>query len=54
MFAIKINKRNFDASLKQKYINVIERVAGSVEGLRKEEMDLIDRFKKDIELIIEG
>lgn len=54
MFAIKTNKKNFDASLKQKYISVIERIASSVEGLRKEEMELIERFKKDIELIIEG
>ena len=54
MFAIKTNKKDFDAGLKQKYINVIERVAGSVEGLRKEETELIDRFKKDIELIIAG
>ena len=54
MFSIKTNKKDFDAGLKQKYINVIERVAGSVEGLRKDEMELIDRFKKDIELIIEG
>lgn len=51
MFAIKTNKTDFDESLKQKYINVIERVATAVEGLRKEEQELIKRFKKDIELI---
>lgn len=51
MFAIKTNKKDFDSSLKQKYINVIERIANSVEGLREEEQDLIKRFKKDVELL---
>ena len=51
MFAIKTNKKDFTDDLKKKYINVIERVADSVDGLRKEEKELINRFKKDIELI---
>lgn len=51
MFAIKTNKDDFNESLKQKFINVIERIAKSVEGLREEEIELIGRFKKDIELI---
>lgn len=51
MFAIKTNKKDFDSNLKQKYINVIERIANSVEGLREEEQDLIKRFKKDVELL---
>lgn len=51
MFAIKLNKRDFTPALRQKYINVIERVANSVEGLREEERELIERFKKDVELI---
>lgn len=51
MFAIKTNKKEFSPDLEQKFINVIERIAKSVEGLRKEEMDLIDRFKTDIKLI---
>lgn len=51
LFAIKTNKKDFEEGLKQKYINVIERVAGSVEGLRQEERDIINRFKKDIEHI---
>jgi len=51
MFAIKTNKKDFTSDLKRKYINVIERVASSVEGLRKEERDLIKRFRKDIDLI---
>ena len=51
LFAIKTNKKDFEDGLKQKYINVIERVADSVEGLRQEERELIRRFKKDIEHI---
>ena len=51
MFAIKTNKKDFSSQLKQKFINVIERIAGSVEGLRNEERELIERFRKDIELI---
>ncbi|MCK5469309.1 MAG: hypothetical protein KAI99_12385 [Cyclobacteriaceae bacterium] len=51
MFAIKTNKKEFDDDLKRKYINVIERIADSVEGLRNKERKLISRFKKDIELI---
>ena len=51
MFAIKTNKKDFTQELKRKYINVIERIANSVDGLRAEERELINRFKKDIELI---
>lgn len=51
MFAIKTNKKDFNDELKQKYINVIERIANSVDGLRNEEKELIERFKRDIELI---
>jgi len=51
MFAIKTNKKDFSDDLKKKYVNVIERVANSVDGLRNEERELIERFKKDIELI---
>ena len=51
MFAIKMNKKDFTPELKQKYINVIERVANSADGLRKTEKELIERFKRDVELI---
>jgi uncharacterized tellurite resistance protein B-like protein len=51
MFAIKTNKKDFSPQLKQKFINVIEKIAESVEGLRSEEKEIIERFKKDIELI---
>ena len=51
MFAIKMNKKDFNDVLKKKFINVIERIADSVEGLRNEEKILVSRFKKDIELI---
>lgn len=51
MFAIKTNKKDFSEDLKNKFINVIERVANSVDGLRQEEKELIIRFKHDIEQI---
>lgn len=52
MFAIKLNKKDFNDELKRKYINVIERIADSVDGLRNQEKYLISRFKKDIELLL--
>ncbi|NJN25017.1 MAG: hypothetical protein HC819_03040 [Cyclobacteriaceae bacterium] len=51
MFAIKMNKKDFSPAMKQKYINVIERIAASIEGLRNTEKTLIDRFKKEVEMI---
>lgn len=48
IFAIKTNKNDFSDSLKNKFINVIEKVAQSVDGLREEEAQLIERFKEDI------
>lgn len=51
MFAIKSNKKDFSDELKQKFINVIEQIADSVDGLRQQEKDLIARFKKDVMLI---
>ncbi|MGF1637380.1 MAG: TerB family tellurite resistance protein [Cyclobacteriaceae bacterium] len=48
MFAIKTNKDYFDNGLKTKFVNVIERVACAVDGLRSEEKKLIERFKTDI------
>lgn len=51
MFAIKTNKKDFNSDLRKKYISVIERIADSVDGLRKEEKDLIARFKNDINQI---
>ena len=51
MFAIKTGKEDFSPDLKQKFINVIQRVADSIDGLRNEEKELVNRFKKDIELI---
>ena len=51
MFAIKTNKKDFSPDLEQRFIHVIERIAKSVDGLRKDERDLIDRFKTDIRLI---
>lgn len=51
MFAIKLNKKDFNDELKRKYINVIERIADSCDGLRNKEKYLITRFKKEIELI---
>ena len=51
MFAIKTNKKDFTSELRRKFINVIERIANSVEGLRSEERELIDRFIRDVEMI---
>jgi tellurite resistance protein len=51
MFAIKANKKDFSQELKRKFINVIQRIADSVDGLRIEEKEIIERFKKDVELI---
>lgn len=51
MFAIKLNKKDFNAELKKKYIRVIEQIAASVDGQRNREKYLINRFKKEIELI---
>lgn len=49
LFAIKTNREFFDEDLKLKFINVIEKIAASVEGLRQEEKRLIDRFKTDLD-----
>lgn len=51
MFAIKLNKKYFDKELKEKFINVIEQIADSVDGLRNQEKHLISQFKREIELI---
>ena len=51
MFAIKNNQSDFDEGLKRKFIKVIEKIADSVDGLRSYERELINRFRKDIELI---
>jgi uncharacterized tellurite resistance protein B-like protein len=51
MFAIKLNKKDFDDDLQRKYINVIERIADSGKGHRNREKYLISRFMREIELI---
>ena len=51
MFAIKTNKKDFTPELRGKFIHIIERVAGAVDGLSSEEMGIIDRFKEDIKTI---
>ena len=51
MFAIKNNQMDFDEELKMKFIKVVEKIANSVAGLRIYERELIDRFKRDIEII---
>ncbi|HBH23588.1 MAG TPA: hypothetical protein DDY13_09210 [Cytophagales bacterium] len=48
MFAIKTNRRDFDGNLKAKFLNVIEGVANSVDGLREQERRLIDKFKQEV------
>jgi len=49
LFVVKTNKSDFDAEMKRKFINVITKVANSVNGLDPKEKELIDRFKKDVE-----
>ena len=51
MFVIKNNREYFDDNLKQRFIKVLEHIADSVEGLREEERNLIERFKHDVDLI---
>ena len=51
MFAIKQNKEHFTEENKDQCIKVITRIANSVQGLREEERKLIERFKKDVNLI---
>ena len=48
LFVIKTNKSDFDSEMKKKFINVITKVAHSVNGLDPEEKKLIERFKKDV------
>lgn len=49
MYAIGQNKEFFCKQLKDKYVRIIQKVAGSVKGLRVEELKLLERFKNDIE-----
>lgn len=51
MFAIKASKGDFTEDLKRKFLIVIKRVANCIQGSRQEEKVLVERFKKDIELI---
>ena len=51
MFAIKTSKSQFTEELKQKFIIVIRRVADCVDGARKVEKVLVQRFERDIEMI---
>lgn len=48
MFAIKTNKKDFNEDLKEKFLNVIEGVANSVDGLRDKERQLINKFKEEV------
>jgi uncharacterized tellurite resistance protein B-like protein len=51
MFSIRANKEHFNEKLKHRYIRILEHIANSVHGNREKEHHLIDRFKKDVELI---
>ena len=51
MFAIVRNKEDFTGELKNMFIQVIENLANSVCGLRELESRMVERFKKDVELI---
>ena len=47
IFAIKTNKSEFNKEMKQKFLNVINKVANSVNGLDPHEKEIIERFKID-------
>ena len=51
MFAIKENKQDFDENLKKQFTLILKEIAESVEGIRDEERNIIERFKHDIQLI---
>ena len=51
MFAIKENKLDFNENLQIQFLIILEEIAVSVEGIREEERNLIERFKRDIQLI---
>lgn len=49
MKEIKTNGHYLSPSLKEKFISVIEKIAGAYPPVTKEELSIIERFKKDIE-----
>lgn len=51
MKEIKTNSHYLSPDLKEKFISVIEKIAGAYPPVTKEELLIIDRFKKDIEKI---
>lgn len=48
---IKTNGHYLSPDLKEKFISVIEKIAGAYPPVTKEELLIIDRFKKNIEAI---
>lgn len=51
MKEIKTNSHYLSPDLKEKFISVIEKIAGAHPPVTKEELLIIDRFNKDIEKI---
>lgn len=51
MKEIKTNSHYLSPELKNKFISVIERIASAYPPITKEESNIINRFKKDIEQI---
>lgn len=51
MKEIKTNSHYLSPQLKEKFISVIEKIAGAYPPITHEESDIINRFKKDIDNI---
>lgn len=51
LFMLKQNKIGLDANLVEKFINILEKVAG-VAGITDEEIAIIERFKSDVNAIL--
>jgi uncharacterized tellurite resistance protein B-like protein len=53
MKEIKTNSHYLSPQLKEKFISVIEKIAGAFPPVTNEESDIINRFKKDIKIYME-
>ena len=48
LFAIRTNRNDFTEEMKEKFLRVITEVAESSDGLDDTELEIINRFKKDM------
>lgn len=51
LFTIKSNRSDFDDEMRNRFVNVISKIAEASDGLSPEEISLINKFKSDIENI---